>query len=94
MPPDMHQQLWDLVVNIINSLHNTVEARKVRDINGELDHITDQVLSATSDSVHNPEKLMELKEHWKNKVQELTSAVDEIISAKDFTSASGIFTVK
>ena len=89
MPPDVHQQLWDLVMNIINSLHNTIEARKVHGINGELVHITDQVLSATST---NPEKLMELKDHWKDKVQELTSAIDEIISAKDFTSASGIHT--
>ena len=73
-------------------------AKKIQGITDELTDLTNPVVSTALKVNKDPndrdeqQKLHDLRRQWAEKVQKLTTAIDEIIGAWEFTAASGTFT--
>ena len=70
-------------------------AKRIRETADQLDCLTQKVVEAALEARRDPsnkerqQQLNELRRQWAEKVQELTKAIDEIISASDFATTSG-----
>ena len=70
-------------------------AKRIGETADQLDCLTQKVVEAALEARRDPsnkethQQLNELRRQWAEKVQELTKAIDEIISASDFAATSG-----
>lgn len=88
-------------MNIINQPH-TLHAgvSLIKDLADEVDSMTSDVVSAALDVRRTPgskearEKLDSLRQSWASKVQELTTAIDDVIDPEDFVTISGESDIK
>lgn len=85
-------------MNIINQPHAGVSL--IKDLADEVDSMTSDVVSAALDVHRTPgskearEKLDSLRQSWASKVQELTTAIDDVIDPEDFVTISGELDIK
>ena len=85
-------------MNIINQPHAGVSL--IKDLADEVDSMTSDVVSAALDVRRTPgskearEKLDSLRQSWASKVQELTTAIDDVIDPEDFVTISGELDIK
>lgn len=85
-------------MNIINQPHAGVSL--IKDVADEVDSMTSDVVSAALDVRRTPgskearEKLDSLRQSWASKVQELTTAIDDVIDPEDFVTISGESDIK
>ena len=75
--------------------HTHTGVQLIKDLADEVDKLTPQVVAAALDVRKTPEDkstrrhLDSLRKEWAGKVQELTTAIDDIIDPKDFMAVSG-----